>query len=66
MGGESQRKLTGGIQFRIDSPPLPKGALLAGGKRLAPTEADSGDKSAQGDRGDSAKIFYIFAALNSK
>ena len=25
-------------------PPLPKGALLAGGKRLAPTEADSGDR----------------------
>lgn len=45
---------------------MPKGALLAGGKRLAPTEADSGDKSAQADRGDSAKIFYIFAALNSK
>lgn len=30
---------------------LPKGALLAGGKRLAPTGADSGDKSAQADRG---------------
>lgn len=26
-------------------PPLPKGALLAGGKRLAPTEADSGDRT---------------------
>lgn len=23
---------------------MPKGALLAGGKRLAPTEADSGDR----------------------
>ena len=31
--------------FRI-SPPLPKGAMVAGGNRLSPTEADSGD----GDR----------------
>jgi len=28
----------------VAMPPLPKGALLAGGKRLAPTEADSGDR----------------------
>ena len=46
---------------------LPKGALLAGGKRLAPTGADSGDKSAQADRGGyNSAFFYNCLYINIK